>query len=214
MVIAVLGATGKVGRAFVSLALAGGHQVRALARGSALRLPDGVQPVVGSALDATAVRHLVAGSDAVVSVLGHGKDSPRDLQAQAISLVIAAMKQEGIGRLVSVTGTGVPDRLDPPQPLPTRLETWLLEKASPGRVSDGIAQTALIRNSGLAWTVVRSPLMLGWPSGRFIDGYFSVSPFAWVGRKDVAAFLLACLDQESHLGEAPMIIHASAARTS
>jgi len=76
MRLAVLGATGSVGREFVAQALAAGHQVTALVRGQLEpgEMDDRVTLVLGNAASADDVKHAVAGSDAVVEhQLGGGE---------------------------------------------------------------------------------------------------------------------------------------------
>jgi putative NADH-flavin reductase len=53
-----------------------------------------------AAPSADAVEHAVAGSDAVVSALGHAKGAPDDILARATANVIAAMRADGVDRLV------------------------------------------------------------------------------------------------------------------
>ena len=83
MKLAVLGATGSVGREVVTQALAAGHEVTALVR----REPNGgeidgrVTLVVGDAMKVDAVNRAIDGNDAVVSALGHAKGAPVDLLA-------------------------------------------------------------------------------------------------------------------------------------
>jgi uncharacterized protein YbjT (DUF2867 family) len=209
MRIAVLGGTGKTGRAFLRQALAGGHSLRVLARTpAALVLEPGLEVVRGDARDAAALAKLVAGTDALASFLGHVRDSPVRLQADSMAALLTVLGKEGPRRVVCLTGAGVPDPADPSQPLLTKMETAVLEKLSPGRVSDGIAQTDLLRQSGLQWTVVRSPVMLAGPaSGKIRTGYFAMGPLDWIRREDVAGFVLECLEKESWVGQCPMLRH-------
>ena len=81
MKLAVLGATGSVGRELVTQALAAGHEVIALVREQPKpgEIDDGVALVLADAKSAEAVERTVAGSDAVVSALGHTKGAPDDL---------------------------------------------------------------------------------------------------------------------------------------
>jgi putative NADH-flavin reductase len=91
--LAVLGATGSVGRELVTQALAAGHEVtRARTRTAEAReIDDRVALVLADAKSAEAVERTVAGSDAVVSALGHAKGAPNDILARATTNVIAAL---------------------------------------------------------------------------------------------------------------------------
>ena len=91
--LAVLGATGSVGRELVTQALAAGHEVTALVREQPKpgEIDDRVALVLADAKSAEAVERTVAGSDAVVSALGHAKGAPDDILARATTNVIAAL---------------------------------------------------------------------------------------------------------------------------
>jgi NAD(P)H-binding len=96
--LAVLGATGSVGRELVTQALEAGHEVSALV-GRQPRpgeLDDRVALVLGDAKSAEAVERAVAGTNAVVSALGHAKAAPDDVLARATANVIAAMRANAI----------------------------------------------------------------------------------------------------------------------
>ncbi len=93
MKLAVLGATGSVGRELVTQALAAGHEVTALVREQPKpgEIDDRVALVLADAKSAEAVERTVAGSDAVVSALGHAKGAPDHILARATTNVIAAL---------------------------------------------------------------------------------------------------------------------------
>ena len=67
----VTGATGYMGRALIPVLLARAHSVRALARpGSEQKLPAGVVPVAGDALDATSFQDRIAPADTLIHLVG------------------------------------------------------------------------------------------------------------------------------------------------
>ena len=71
--IAVFGATGRVGREFVKMALDSGYSLRVLVRKRSsfeLNNDNRVEVIEGDATNAEDVAAVVAGSDVVVSVLG------------------------------------------------------------------------------------------------------------------------------------------------
>ncbi len=120
MKILVVGATGGSGRAAVKHLLAEGHQVTAFSRGL---LEDGaaasrLAQVRGDVMDASAVEQAVAGHDAVVVTLGISENpfrvrcfgaarTPLDVRSTGTAIVIAAMKRQGVRRLVVQTTFGV-----------------------------------------------------------------------------------------------------------
>ena len=74
----VTGGTGYIGLALLEALLARGHTVRALVRvASASRLPMGVIPVFGNALDASSYLDEVPPSDTLVQLVGTPHPAPR-----------------------------------------------------------------------------------------------------------------------------------------
>src|SRR5688572_2032163 len=110
MKIALLGATGTIGSAYLKRALADGHEVQALVRDApSLKPARGLTVRIGDARDLDAVAGVVVDSDAVVSAVG-----PRTNTADAVALlgstaanVIAAMRAHGVSRVVFIAGAGV-----------------------------------------------------------------------------------------------------------
>jgi hypothetical protein len=55
----------------------------------------------------------VAGSEAVISILGPAKGAPPDLLRRAGANIAAAMRQEGVRRVLALTGAGIGAPGDP-----------------------------------------------------------------------------------------------------
>lgn len=111
MLIALFGATGRVGGRFLEYALADGHTVRALVRDPAkLASRPGLDVRKGDVLDATNVARVIGGADAVVSALGGaGVEDPGDAQSQGMRNIVNAMQKQGIRRVLGVAGGGILD---------------------------------------------------------------------------------------------------------
>ncbi len=109
MKLAILGATGKVGRALTAKALEVGHEVTALVRNPAkLEISHAKLRVLqGDATNAGDIASLVQGQEAVLNALGPTKTSPKDVLTVNTRLVIAAMKQHGVRHTVIVGGAGM-----------------------------------------------------------------------------------------------------------
>lgn len=74
----VTGGTGYIGRALLEALVTRGHKVRALVRpASAARLPAGVGPVFGNALDADSYVDEVPPADTFVQLVGTPRPAPR-----------------------------------------------------------------------------------------------------------------------------------------
>ncbi|MFO7856325.1 MAG: SDR family oxidoreductase [Paracoccaceae bacterium] len=209
--ILILGASRGIGAAAVEVALARGHAVRAFARSpEALKIEDTrLTRYAGDARSPDALRPAVAGADAVIYALGtpgtaRGPFGPRvTLHSEATRALIDVMREAGVRRLVAVTGYGAGE---------SRLAMSLLERtahrAALGRpYADKDRQEALIRGSGLDWTIVR-PTILRDAKAR---GRYEVLRDAseWrnglISRADVADFLVRRAEDREMLREAPVL---------
>ena len=115
-VVLVIGASRGIGRETVRAALRAGHEVRALSRSR--QRPDAEHPNVvqltGDARDNAVLAEALDGVDAVVQTIGVAPSlqrmlSPVRLFSDATRALIAAMKEKGVERLVTVTGFGAGD---------------------------------------------------------------------------------------------------------
>jgi putative NADH-flavin reductase len=206
--LAILGATGTVGRDLVAQALAAGHEVTALVRKQPP--PDEIEGraalVVGDAMDVEAVNHLVEGSEAVLSALGHANGAPDDLLARTSANLITAMRADGVDRLVVLSSPAVDDTEDRPG-LFYRAARALLRMVMPNVVRDHRAQARLIEKSGLAWTIVRAPLLFtnGPHTGRYHAGAIGRDSGARISRADLADFMLAIATNGGFIRMQPLV---------
>lgn len=205
MKIAVIGSSGRSGRAFVMAALAAGHSVTAGTYHAqvAIAATNRLNIKLCDATDLHEVRALIEGQDAVVSLLGHVRGSAADVQTRAIRTIIKAMQECGMRRLVSLTGTGVRFPKDNISFADAVLNT-AVKIADPKRIKDGVRHTELIRRSHLDWTIIRVMKLQD----------FSPKPFTLtehgpgkiiVSRQEVAQAIVQVLEQNSFLQQAPII---------
>ena len=205
--VAVLGATGRTGREILRQALDKGLEVNALAREPFKlgELRERVSVVKGDAADQATVNSVVAGSDAVLSALGLVKGSPPDLMASSCSNIAAAMKREGVKRLVILTNTGVRDPTDRP-PVAQKLLRMGLRLLNDRLLRDTIEAAEVIEESGLDWTLVRAPILTDGPkTGHYRVGALAPGMPLRVSRADVADFMLSCALDARFVCEKPVI---------
>jgi putative NADH-flavin reductase len=205
--IAVFGATGRTGQPLVKEALAEGHEVVALARDGAKMgvSHERLRVVQGNVLDGSKVEEAVAGSDAVVSVLGQVKDSPKDVQTRGTQNIVAAMKKHGVGRLVSLTGAGVRDPGDQPK-LVDKAFGFLLKRLQPHVLEDGERHAEVIKGSGLEWVIVRGPRLTEGPKkGTYRVGLVGKDSGTQVSRADLAEFILRQVTSDEYVGQMPVV---------
>lgn len=201
--LAIFGATGSTGRHVVPAALEAGHRVTVLTRDpSRLNHRDDVAVVVGDVRDPAAVSQAVEGQDAVLVLLGAPPSDRSGVRAEGTRVIVQAMQEHGVRRLVAQSSLGVGESLAG-MDFFTRhivLGLWLRHV-----VADHEAQEAVLRESGLDWTVVRPPHLTNKPgTGSWRAGWTMTQapPQMSISREDLAAFLVESVTSDEALGEA------------
>lgn len=208
MKISLFGATGKVGQHLVDQALERGDEVTAFVRDPSkltTQQHKRLKVVQGDVLDPKDVEQAVAGTDAVLSTIGHTKTSSKDVLAEGIKNIIAAMNKHGVRRLVSLTGAGVRDPKDEPK-LVDRIIGWLLKLLQKELLEDAIEQARMVKESHLDWVIVRAPVLTeGEKKGEYRIGYVGKESGTTLSRADVADFMLKQTTDDTYLHQAPMV---------
>jgi len=191
--IALFGATGKTGCRVLDRALTAGYEVRALARDPA-RLAvtsDRLAVITGDVTDPAAVEQTVAGTDAVLSLFGQVKGSPKTLQADGTRVIVDAMRTHGVTRLVTLSGGGLRDTaVDRPGAGDTIMR-FLLKTMAGHVLADAEAHLEVLKASGLEWTVVRGPRLTEQPGkGSHRVSWVGVGTGMQISRDDLADFIL------------------------
>ncbi len=204
MKIAVIGANGRTGREFVSAALLAGHQVAAgIHRESRLASHAHLTILPCDATQPREVAALIAGTDAVVMLIGHVRGSAPTVQTDATKVVIEQMKKAGITRLVSLTGTGV-RRQDDRVTVIDRMLNSIVAKVDPDRINDGIHYAKEIEMSGLDWTVLRVLKLEAWSPTPVVPTLHGPTAL-WVSRHQVADALLGLIEDRAFISEMPIL---------
>jgi putative NADH-flavin reductase len=159
--ITVFGATGRTGKAVLSLALTQGMEVTAYARKAAdlQELAGRITIVEGNLDDADRIAGAISHADAVVIVFGPRKGGPQVFCAPATQRIVSAMKEQGVRRLVCVTGALVGEQY-PNRGLFYRAMRRLLVRKAPHLMLDRDGQETIVMNSGLDWTVFKPPRLM------------------------------------------------------
>jgi len=211
-VVLVIGASRGIGLETVQRALAGGHRVRALARGAASIAIDqaGLERIAGDALDRDTVSASLQGVEAVIQTLGAPKGVGAllwgtTLFSAATRVLVDAMRAQGVKRLLAVTGLGAGDSRGHGGLLYDAVAFPLLLKRI---YDDKDVQEQIVRASGLEWTIVRPGLLTSGPatgSARALT-----EPKDWragsVTRADVADFLVREAFERRFVGKTPLLI--------
>jgi putative NADH-flavin reductase len=207
--ILVVGASRGVGLETVRAALAGGHRVRAFARSAnALGLSNSrLEKYQGDALNVAEVTKALGGVDAVIQTLGvRARDllKPVTLFSQATRVLVAAMEQSGVRRLIALTGYGAGD---------SRSTIGMMQRVPFlfifGRAyDDKDLQEQMIKRSDLEWTIVRPGVLAPGPASRRYKVLVERSQWrnGVVARADVADFMVAQVGSPQFVRQAPVIL--------
>lgn len=207
MNIAVIAANGRSGAAFVRAALEAGHTIKAgVHKGHAFAAHPALTVLECDATSSEDVARLIKDQDAVVSFIGHVKGSPAHVQTDAMRVLSAQMKLQGIKRLVSLTGTGVRfagDKIT----LIDRILNLSIGIIDPARIQDGKDHVEVLKGSELNWTVIRVLKLQNIPAKAFSLKAHGPTKVV-VGREEVALAVLRVLNETSFIKEAPIISRA------
>ncbi|MGX7708968.1 NAD(P)-dependent oxidoreductase [Methylobacterium sp. Gmos1] len=205
--ILVLGATGGTGRLIVAQSLARGYDVTALVRspGKAKSLP-GAKLVVGDARDPQVLREALRGRDAVVSALGTPASPFREvtLLSEVTRTLVGAMRDEGVARLVAVTGIGAGDSRGHGG---FAFDMLILPLLLRHVYADKDRQEDIVRQSGLDWVLVRPTVLSNKPGRGAVRALVDLAGFhgGSVAREDVARFVLDQVETDAWIGRTPLI---------
>ena len=205
--IALFGATGGSGRAFLPKALAAGYSVRALVRtpSKLTTSHERLTVIEGDILQAGDVQRTVAGADVVVSLIGQVKGSPKDLQTRGTQHIVDAVKARGPVKIISLTGGAVPYEKDRPK-LIDKLFRGVMGTFFKHVVADATAHARVLEASGLPYVIVRGPRLTdGAEKGRYRTGYVGVDASASISRADLADFILRQIESDQYVGDMPFV---------
>ncbi|HEY7597546.1 MAG TPA: SDR family oxidoreductase [Actinophytocola sp.] len=199
MRVTVFGATGGTGKHVVDRCLAAGHKVTAVAR-DPQAVPgerDGLTVLRGDVFDKESVAAAIAGSDAVVSVLGVAdRKQPTTVYSAGVANMLAAMAESGPRRIVALSADGVEP--NPNVNIGQRLVMALVvAKLFKHQYKDMLAMERVLADSGLDWTAVRPPrLSDGEHTGSYRTGAEPLKDSSTISRADLADYLVTQLEDE------------------
>ncbi|MFI6871439.1 NAD(P)-dependent oxidoreductase [Nocardia sp. NPDC050406] len=199
MRIAVFGSTGTLGSKVVAQALADGHEVTAFTRnaGNVSTAHERLRVVVGDVLDPAAVEQAVIGQDAVIVCLGSGRKGV--VRAEGTKAVIGAMERHGVKRLICQSTLGAGDSHANLNFLWKYILFGMLLRPA---LADHNVQEEYVRKSNLDWTIVRPSAFTDGPRTDVYRTDFGPNEKGLslkISRADIAAFLLAQLDDTAHI---------------
>ena len=206
----IIGASRGIGLETVRAALEARHSVRALAR-SARRIPvdhPKLERMAGDALEMATVKRALTGVDVVIQSLGVSAGpeiilKPTRFFSKATRVLVTAMEEAQVKRLICVTGFGAGDSRCRGGFLYNAVFHLLL-----GRVyDDKNVQERIVRRSKLDWVIVRPVILTNGPK---TNAYRALAdPRRWtcgfISRADVADFLVKQIDDDAFLHKTPVL---------
>ena len=209
MKLALLGATGGVGREVLSQAVAAGHLVTAVVRNPAkLSAEVDVVRLDLASPDGEVLAATLRNVDAVISAVGPSRAAQAGIAARATAAITHAMAGAGVRRLVVISAAPVgvvpsshrphPPRYDPGDDLLMRhLLSPLIRRVFGPVYTDLAAMEDLLRDGSLDWTAIRPPRLTNGPLTRTyrtaIDR--NLPHGLTISRQDVAHLMLTVLRQ-------------------
>jgi len=195
MKISVLGASGGCGQQLVTLGLQRKHDVTAVVRSATWQAPAGARVVRGDVTNEGFLREGLRGSDVVLSALGlriaglapWTKPEQPDFLARQTPALVAAMKAEGIKRIIAISAGGVGDSR---AKVPGVFRAMIAMTALRTPYAELEKMEALLLASGLDVLIARPSGLTDGP----ITGQVKVAPSytgrATISRADVATWML------------------------
>ena len=216
MRVSIFGASGGTGTLLTERCLAAGYEVTALLRSpEKFSLRDRVQVIQGSVFDADAVRHTIfageEGADVVLSALGARTLKKEDVLERGVPLIVAAMKQTGVRRIIVLGSAGALSDSLKKQPAWRR---WFVQKIVYNTflkwpVASQRSQWATLSASGLDWTMVMPPMLMNSPArGVYrVDGEALPQHGMRIARADVADFMMQQIEGKQWVGKGVYIAY-------
>lgn len=199
----IFGGTSGIGLETTKLALSRGHHVTSITRRPERMAieHENLLNLKGDITDPNTFNELFAGKNAIVSTIGL-KPNNKEVRvySEGMNNVLAAASEAGLKRILTITGIGAGDSKGHGGIFYDRILNPLLLKED---YADKTRQEKILQDSDASWTIVRPGFLVDEASSKAYrvlnntDGLVSGS----ISRADVAHFLMASLENNTHLRE-------------
>jgi uncharacterized protein YbjT (DUF2867 family) len=215
--ILLLGASGRTGKEVLQLALSKGYHIHALVRDSKKielghphlwvfegdpRIPKDLHIAIDSCNGVISCLNISRTSDFPWAPLR----TPEDFLSMTMKNLISTCKENEVKRLIFTSAWGVGDSR---QSIPSWL-AWLIDNSNlaPAYLEHE-RQEAMVKNSGLDWTIVRPVALLNNCKEKAVKAYFKPEskPRLTISRKNVAQYIVDIFDQQDLIHKMPVISH-------
>ncbi|MFT5137217.1 MAG: putative NADH-flavin reductase [Arenicella sp.] len=199
----IFGGTSGIGLETTKLALARGHRVTSITRRPERMAieHENLLNLKGDITDRSSFNHLFVGKSAIISTIGLKPNSKEvRVYSEGMTNVLAAASDAAVNRILTITGIGAGDSKGHGGIFYDRMLNPLLLKAD---YADKTRQENILKSSDSSWTIVRPGFLIDAASSKDYrvlnktEGLVSGS----ISRADVAHFLMAALEYDSHVRE-------------
>ncbi|MEM7270972.1 MAG: NAD(P)H-binding protein [Pseudomonadota bacterium] len=206
MKITIFGATGMVGKVLTDAALEAGHEVTAL-----VRSPDKLGPLAkrirvidGEYFSTEAQGEALSDAEAVMTTVGpRMKRGPNQGEyAKGMQALVNAMEAASVRRIVAIGGAGLKlgeEKLS----FRRAVMRQILTAIAGASYKDKEREHNLLAASELDWTIVRPPQIA--PAKGALTPTLDQAAGMKVDTRQLAGFMLACLDDPSTIRTAPFV---------
>ncbi len=206
MKIIIFGATGTIGKHLVEQSLEKGNEVSVFSRDK-VNLNKFHHPLLhkieGDVFNPKELQHAIIGQDAVIIVLGSGKNRKSIVRSEGTKNIIDAMKVNGVKRLICQSTLGAGESTGNLNFFWKNIMFgWFLKQV----FLDHELQETYVMNSGLDWTIVRPAAFTdGEKTAKYRHGFSAndKSVKLKIARADVADFILKQLSSSIYLFKSP-----------
>lgn len=206
--IALFGASGRSGLAFLNQALEKGYYIKALIRNPEKTnfVHPNLEIIKGDVLDYKWVKKTIESTDIVISLFGHVKGSPKFIQSEGTNNIINAMKELGIKEIISLSGGALPyPEKDQPKFI-DYLIRGIMGLVAKDIVIDAKKHADLLKSSNLEWVIVRAPrLTLNPRKGNYRIGWVGVNSGTELSREDLADFIINQIEKTEFKFQMPFV---------
>jgi putative NADH-flavin reductase len=208
MKITIFGATGETGKQIVEQALAEGYEIVAYIRNpSKLNINhEHLKVIQGQLTDEPLIESAVSGAGAVISTLGPRGGSKNKPLTTGMQNIIAAMKKQGVRRLIITSTLSAKDPNDK-RDFKTKTLVNVVKLTMRDAYEDIVSAAETVRNSDLDWTIVRLTMLNNRSkTGKVKVGYVGKGEIGpSISRADLADFMLKQVENTKYLRQAPAI---------
>ncbi len=202
-VLALFGASSRTGVLVTEKALASGNRVRAMLRPhSHWRFPESKRLTLsqGRLSDPLSVRAMIQGADAVCCLFGPRSPFSAIFCAEATRLIVDTMREEGVKRLICVTGALVGDYAGNRAFFCERLARAYARRRT-WQAKDREEQEQLVKECGLDWTLIKPPRLTDGPTSEKLrcNADVRIGVFSHVSRTDLATCILKEIREPLHM---------------